>query len=307
MFFVALAPVSDPVLVMPAIAQALGVRETGSQGVIQGVKLALQQKHVLLLLDNFERVLEAVPQIVDLLKACPLVKVLATSRSPWRVRGEQELPVPALAVPDAGAGHDLARLATSPSMELFVPRARQIKPDLALTARNAGAVAAISRRLDGLPLVDKSLLVQTDEEGEPRFCILPTIREFALGQLAESEEEKTLRRQHARYCLAVAEHHAAHMRGPEHMQRSRAYAKAGPHGASTITTARPWPGALPRLVRRRWLPRSSQRCGGSGCSAATGRSSAGGPGSPGHAGRFHVPPAVGAGALCRRSAGLGQR
>ena len=100
-FFVPLAPVSDPVLVMPVIAQALGVRETGSQDVIQGVKLALQQKHVLLLLDNFERVLEAAPQIVDLLKACPLVKVLATSRSPWRVRGEQELPVPPLAVPVA--------------------------------------------------------------------------------------------------------------------------------------------------------------------------------------------------------------
>ena len=104
-------------------------------------------------------------------------------------------------------------------MELFVPRARQIKPDLALTARNARAVAAICRRQDGLPLVDKSLLVQTDEEGEPRFSILPTIREFALERLAESEEEKTLRRQHARYCLAVAEHHAARMRGPEHMQR----------------------------------------------------------------------------------------
>lgn len=93
MFFVPVGPVSDPTLVISAIAQVLAVRETGGQPVIEGVKLALRQKHVLLLLDNVEKVIEAAPQFVELLEACPHVQVLATSRSPLHVRGEQELPM----------------------------------------------------------------------------------------------------------------------------------------------------------------------------------------------------------------------
>src|SRR5688572_16097166 len=99
-FFVGLAPIGDPRLIASAIAQALGVRETGGRPIAETVKETLRDKQMLLVLDNFEQVLPAASLVAELLAGAPRVKVLATSRSPLLLRGEHELPVPPLALPD---------------------------------------------------------------------------------------------------------------------------------------------------------------------------------------------------------------
>jgi predicted ATPase/DNA-binding SARP family transcriptional activator len=150
-FFVDLAPIRDPELVISTIIQVLGARETGEQSLLESLKAHLRERQMLLLLDNFEQVVSAAPLIVELLEAAPRLKVLATSREPLHVRGEQEFPVSPLAVPAAGRGtaEEIARYG---AVELFVQRATQAKPQFDLTDENAGAVAEICRRLDGLPL-----------------------------------------------------------------------------------------------------------------------------------------------------------
>jgi predicted ATPase/transcriptional regulator with XRE-family HTH domain/Tfp pilus assembly protein PilF len=151
-FLVPLAPLSDPALVASAIAQALGVREQGSQSLHDALMAYLRDKRLLLLLDNFEHVAAAAPLLAALLAACPHLKLLVTSRAPVHVRGEHTLPVLPLAVPDLAAMPSLEDLARVPAVALFVQRAEAAAPDFALTPQNAPAVAAICRRLDGLPL-----------------------------------------------------------------------------------------------------------------------------------------------------------
>src|SRR5215216_3213418 len=104
--FVALAPLTDAALVVPAIAQAVGVREAGDQPLLARLTLALRPRTVLLVLDNCEQVLAAAPQIGELLSACPQLTVLATSRAPLHLSGEREFPVPPLSLPppDTGTG-----------------------------------------------------------------------------------------------------------------------------------------------------------------------------------------------------------
>jgi predicted ATPase/class 3 adenylate cyclase len=151
-FFVNLAPVSDPALVVPTIAQTLDIREVTGQPLLEHVKQELQQKHMLLLLDNFEQVVTAGVQIVDVLAACPQLKILVTSREVLHVQAEQEFPVPPLALPDPGHLPDLIVLSHYAAVALFLQRAQAIKPDFQLTQANARAIAEICVRLDGLPL-----------------------------------------------------------------------------------------------------------------------------------------------------------
>jgi non-specific serine/threonine protein kinase len=150
-WLVALAPVGDPALVGPAIAGALGVREAGARPLRDALADHLRERCLLLVLDNFEHLLAAAPLVPDLLAACPGLTVLATSRAPLRVSGEQEYPVPPLALPDA-AETAPASLTENEAVRLFVERARAVRPDFVVTDQNARAVAEVCRRLDGLPL-----------------------------------------------------------------------------------------------------------------------------------------------------------
>jgi predicted ATPase/class 3 adenylate cyclase/DNA-binding CsgD family transcriptional regulator len=151
-FFVNLAPLSDPALVVPTIAQMLGVKEAAGQPLLDSVSASLQMKELLLLLDNFEQVVEAAVEVATLLARCPMLNVLVTSRAVLHVRGEQEFPVPPLAVPDPKRLPDLVALSRYEAVELFLSRAQAVKPVFQLSNTNAPAIAEICARLDGLPL-----------------------------------------------------------------------------------------------------------------------------------------------------------
>ncbi len=152
-YFVALAPVGDPNLVAATIAQTLDVDETADRSFAAGLKEYLRDKHMLLVLDNFEQVVTAAPLVSQLLAECPWLSILVTSRAPLRIRRERQFPIPPLAVPTgAHAGFDPLDLMHYSAIALFVERARAVGPDFALTTENAETVATICARLDGLPL-----------------------------------------------------------------------------------------------------------------------------------------------------------
>ncbi|HET9539222.1 MAG TPA: adenylate/guanylate cyclase domain-containing protein [Candidatus Limnocylindria bacterium] len=150
-FFVPLGTIDEPGLVLPTIAQALGMADPGG-GVLDHLADQLAGKQLLLVLDNFEQVIEAAPQIGELLTRLPEIKILATSRSPLHVYGEQEYPVPPLGLPDPQHLPDLEALSQFASVALFVERAMAVRPGFAVDASNAPAIAEICVRLDGLPL-----------------------------------------------------------------------------------------------------------------------------------------------------------
>jgi predicted ATPase/class 3 adenylate cyclase len=151
-WFVDLAPTTDHKLVISAIAHPLGVREAGGETIADRLKAYLKDKHLLMILDNFEQVSEAALQVSQLLGSCPRLKVLATSRVPLSIRGEKEYPVPPLSVPDVRNLPTLERLTQYEAVRLFIERATDVKPDFQVTNENAPAVAEICARLDGLPL-----------------------------------------------------------------------------------------------------------------------------------------------------------
>jgi predicted ATPase/DNA-binding XRE family transcriptional regulator len=311
--FVALAPLGDPALVLPTLAQTLGITESAGQPLLETLKAALYSKRLLMVLDNFEHLLDAVPDVVELLEACPGLKALITSRVALHVRGEHLYAVPVLLLPDLTHLPAIGTLARIPAVALFVDRAQAIRPDFRLTAQNARTVAEICVRLDGLPLaielaaarirlllpeallarleqrlavltdgardlplrhrtlraaitwsyelldageqvlfarlglfvggctleaakavcnrdddlpfevaegiaslLDKSLLQLGDgADGEPRFLMLETIREYALERLAARGEVDALRAQHFAQYLALAEAAESHLRGAE--------------------------------------------------------------------------------------------
>ena len=312
-YFVNLAPISDPELVVPTIAQTLDIKEIADQTLLNLLKASLHWKHVLLLLDNFEQVAGAAVYVAELLAACPLLKVLVTSRAALHIRGEQEFAVPPLAVPDPKHLPDLVALAQYEAVALFIRRAQAVKPDFQVTNANAQAVAEICVRLDGLPLaielvaarikvlppqallarldqrlavltggaqdaparqqtlrntiewsyqllnaeqqrlfwrlavfaggctleaieavytelnglagqvldgvaslIDKSLLQQTEhEDGEPRFVMLESIREYGLERLRENGEMEVTWQAHALYYLALAEKAEPNLKGQQ--------------------------------------------------------------------------------------------
>jgi predicted ATPase/Tfp pilus assembly protein PilF len=150
--FVALALVREPALVLPTIAYSLGLREGTKQALVELLASYLQDKELLLVLDNLEQVITAAPELTALLVRCPKVKALVTSRSSLHVRGEQELPVPPLALPDPAHLPPLDDIAQYAAVALFVQRVRAVKPTFALNQRNMTIVAKICARLDGLPL-----------------------------------------------------------------------------------------------------------------------------------------------------------
>jgi non-specific serine/threonine protein kinase len=150
--FADLAPLTAPALVPATVAAALALSLGPNQPTVHGLARLLHSRQVLLLLDNCEHVIGATAELASLLLAsCPAVQVLATSRTPLHVQGEQVLPVPALTVPPVGVT-TLDDIQTAPAIALFVQRARATDPRFTLTKQNAGAVTDLCRRLDGLPL-----------------------------------------------------------------------------------------------------------------------------------------------------------
>ena len=151
-FFVPLAPISDPQLVPAAIAQALEIRAVGGHPIMDSLKDYLRHRRILLVLDNFEQILAAASVVSELLATSHGLKILVTSRAPLELRGEHELMVPPLALPDPKHLPAIEALAQYAAVALFIERARAIRSDFVVTNDNATAVAEICVRLDGLPL-----------------------------------------------------------------------------------------------------------------------------------------------------------
>jgi predicted ATPase len=153
--FVPLAPLSDPSLIPTVIVQAMGIREAGGHPPLQVLYENFQdpmRAPILLLLDNFEHVMQAAPMVAALLAMGPNLKILATSRAALHIYGEHEFPVPPLPLPDTRFKPSVQVLSACPAVALFVQRAVAAKPDFELNGQNALAVAEICSRLDGLPL-----------------------------------------------------------------------------------------------------------------------------------------------------------
>ncbi len=152
--FVPLATIRDPDLVIAAIAETLGVKEVSEEPLIDLVTHKLYPQRHLLLLDNFEQVAAAAPLVADLIASCPSLKVLVTSRMPLHLRGEHELVVPPLALPERRHREEgsVETLLPFPAVALFVQRAQAVKPDFIRSVEDVRTVAEICRQLDGLPL-----------------------------------------------------------------------------------------------------------------------------------------------------------
>src|SRR5215218_4972324 len=150
-WLIRLAALEAPELVLDAIVRTLGIPATPGLNLLQSLQSALQERELLLVLDNFEEVVAAGPEIADLLRACPGVKALVTSRQRLRLRGERLVRVTPLATPLPDL-HVPEELAATPAVDLFVQRGRDADPDFRLTETNAAPIAGIVRRLDGLPL-----------------------------------------------------------------------------------------------------------------------------------------------------------
>ena len=151
-FFVGLATLVDPDLVLATIAQTLGVYEKSAASLLGKLQGALSNRHMLILLDNFEQVLDASPTVVDLLGACPHLKILITSREALHIYGEHQFHVPPLANADPAHLPTIEVIEKIPAVALFTERARAVDPNFLLTDQNAASVASICTRLDGLPL-----------------------------------------------------------------------------------------------------------------------------------------------------------
>ena len=298
-WFVDLSALNDPTRLPAAIAAVLGVRGEGSD-LLDRLLNIMSGQHLLVVLDNFEQVIDAAQTVFDLLARAPGLKVLTTSRTPLHAYGERELPLSPLPLPDPAHLPSVERMSQYEAVRLFIQRAQAVKPDFAVTTENAPAVAEICFRLDGLPLaielaaaivkvlppqallkrlqkrlplltggaqtlparqqtmhnaiawshdllsseeqlvfrrlavfpggctleaaesivnlegivdvfsgmaslVDKSLLRQEEGlEGEPRFRMLETVREYALERFASSSDEERVWRCHLAYLLHLA-------------------------------------------------------------------------------------------------------
>jgi predicted ATPase len=150
--FIRLAPLRDPGLFEHTLIQTLAVRRFPARPPLERIAQHLADRHILLVLDNFEQVMDASTSVAALLESCPRLHVLATSREALRLGAEHEFPVHPLALPDPSAAPDPGVLASAPSVALFMARAQAVQPGFALTRDNGGTVAEICGRLDGLPL-----------------------------------------------------------------------------------------------------------------------------------------------------------
>jgi predicted ATPase len=151
-FFIPLDAIRDPALVLTTIAYQLGVTDKGDQPLHKSLHAFLRDKHVLLVLDNFEQVTRAAPRVAELLAAAPHLKILVTSRAPLNTRGEHIYEVPPLALPESRIPSAPDELLNYSAIALFVSRAHTHRPGFALDAETAPYVVEICARLDGLPL-----------------------------------------------------------------------------------------------------------------------------------------------------------
>jgi predicted ATPase/transcriptional regulator with XRE-family HTH domain len=161
-YFVPLASIEEPHLFWPTLAQSTSVRESGQPSLREALGEALRPRPVLLVLDNFEQLLDAAAGLPELLVQCPHLRILATSREPLRVYGEQRFQVPPLALPASGQRTTPKQLGRYAAIALFIARAQAVRPDFALRADNAEAVAGICAWLDGLPLALELMAAQMD-------------------------------------------------------------------------------------------------------------------------------------------------
>jgi len=299
---VSLASIIEPDQVIPAIVKTLGLWEGRERPLLEKLLDYLRNKHMLLLLDNFEQIIAATPVLADLLSYCQYLKILVTSRAGLHLPGEYEFPVSPLPTPDLTQGLKSEILASNPALELFQMRARAVQPNFKVTPANIRTIAEICIYLDGLPLaielaaarikmlspaallgllshrlqiltrgprdlparqqtlrntlkwsydllnlqeqqlfrrlsvfvggltleaveavcydtqqeasfaldeiaslLDKSLIIQVEEEGEARFTMLLTVRDYGLECLQKSGESERVKRAHALYYIALAE------------------------------------------------------------------------------------------------------
>jgi predicted ATPase len=165
-FFVGLAPVRDPVNLPAAIAGSLGLRTSGDQTHLEAVTNYLHTKQALLVLDNFEQILESAPMAADLLEACPYIKLLVTSRSALRIRAESQFTLAPPGLPD-NARSPVELISHSPAVAMFVDRARAVCPDLSLTEENAPLVVEICQHLEGVPLAIELAAAASDRLSLP--------------------------------------------------------------------------------------------------------------------------------------------
>jgi predicted ATPase/DNA-binding CsgD family transcriptional regulator len=196
---VALAPLTDPGLVLPTIAQALGVREQAHQSLRDSLQDHLRDRQVLLVLDNFEQLISAAPLVAELLVAAPRLHVLVTSRTSLHLSGEHEFVVPPLALPDLGNLPPPDYLLQYGAIHLFVARAQAVHSAFALTGENAPAVAAICQQVDGLPLAIE-LAAGRSKLFSPQ-ALLPRLRN-RLKLLVGGAQDLPLRQQTLRGTIA---------------------------------------------------------------------------------------------------------
>jgi predicted ATPase/DNA-binding CsgD family transcriptional regulator len=203
-WFVPLAAVQDPTLILPTIAQTIGARETGRRPLLAGIVRVLRDHDALLVLDNFEHLAAAAPVVADLLARCPRLTCLVTSRAVLRVSGEHTFPVPPLPLPPTAHATSAERAGASPAVQLFVRRAQAARHDFTLTDANAGEVEAICRRLDGLPLALElaAARVRHLPTGELATRLATGEQGAVLGVLTGGPRDAPSRQQTLRYAIA---------------------------------------------------------------------------------------------------------
>lgn len=192
--FVSLASTTDPGLVAPAIASALGIRQIAGKTVRESVSAAMRNKDMLLVLDNFEHVTAAAPLVSEIIRAAPGVRILVTSREPLRLSGEHVYAVPPLPLPAVGAENGHADAGRYAAVALFVLRAQAARYDFAMTGENTRDVVELCARLDGLPLALEIAAARTDQL-TPRQ-LLDASTSFLLGASGPADlpdRQQTLR------------------------------------------------------------------------------------------------------------------
>ena len=194
-YFVPLAPVRDPGLVPSTIAQSIGLQDARDRPLMEHLVSQLRGRQLLIVLDNFEHLLDSAPVVTRLLQETSAVRILISSRSSLRLSGEQECPVPPLAVPAEDARPTAASLAGCESVRLFAERAAAAVPGFAVDDDNAPAIAQIARRLDGLPLAVE--LAAARVKLLPPEAILPrlehSLRLLTGGRRDLPDRQQTLR------------------------------------------------------------------------------------------------------------------
>ena len=195
-FFVSLAPISDPTLILPTIAHTLRLPESPDRLLFDSLKDYLHERQVLLVLDNFEQIVTAAPLLTELLSACDGLQLLVTSREALRVRGEQEFLLSPLAKPDQPSVEDWLQC---PGIALFVERAQAVQLEFRLTSQNAAAVTEICSHLDGLPLALE--LAASRIKLLPPQARLDRLRDSPLQLLAGGARDLPVRQQTLRSAI----------------------------------------------------------------------------------------------------------